>query len=117
MRDFVQETIETLKPLTPEELEGIAGGYSNGECLQAAHAMQKKNNGRGNIIHLEFPNAHNGFVCSTRYPFAISSNGNHYGYMYKGIVYCNIYPEGRPVSLWINSFYDALGSTPIVEIY
>ena len=29
-------------------------------------------------------------------------------------VYCNIYPEGRPVQSWINSFYDAGGGRPIV---
>ena len=35
-------------------------------------------------------------------------------YLYNGIVYCNIYPEGRPVQSWINSFYDAGGGRPIV---
>lgn len=79
--------------------------------------MKKQNGNRGHIVHLKFPNAYRGYVCCDRYSFAISTNGNHYGYMYEGTVYCNVYPEGRPYEFWINSFEDATGQPPIIEIY
>lgn len=63
----IVELFDTPLTLTPDELTGIAKGYEVGECLQAAEAMQKKNGNRGHIIHLYFPNAHNGYVCSERY--------------------------------------------------
>ena len=68
----------------------------------------------GKIIMLHFPYAHNGFVMSERYPFAISENGLHYGFSYNGRTYCNIYPEGKDTAMWINSFFDASGMPPRV---
>ena len=95
-------------------LSDIARQYGPYECEKAAKAMKRYAKNRGKIIHLYFPNAYNGYVCCDRYNWAISENGHHYGYLYNGIVYCNIYPEGRPVQSWINSFYDAGGGRPIV---
>ena len=98
-------------------LEDIAVRRGIGECVEAAREMKKANNNRGYIVNLYFPNAHNGYVCCDRYPQAISENGNHYGYLYEGIVRCNIYPEGLPLPNWINSFYDASGTPPIVTYF
>ena len=95
-------------------LSDIARQYGPYECEKAAKAMKRYAKNRGKIIHLYFPNAYNGYVCCDRYNWAISENGHHYGYLYNGIVYCNIYLEGRPVQSWINSFYDAGGGRPIV---
>ena len=78
--------------------------------------MKKKNN-KGEIVRLYFPLAYNGYACCDRYDDAISSNGNHYGYLYEGIVRCNIYPEGLPKDTWISKFYDASGLPPQVIIY
>ena len=87
------------------------------QCDIAAREMKKSNGNRGCIIQLYFPNAYNGFVASDRYPFAISQNGYHYGYLYRGIVHCTVYPEGRPLNDWIRSFYDASGSAPVVNLF
>lgn len=57
------------------------------------------------------------FVVTDILYTAISSNGIHYGYLYEGIVYCNVYPEGKPLNEWIASFYDASGEPPIVTIF
>ena len=52
-----------------------------------------------------FPNARSGYVVSDRYTDAISDTGNHYGYEYRGLVHCNIYPEGLSINTWIHSFH------------
>jgi hypothetical protein len=102
--------------LKSSDLTNIAEHYGLYECKEAATTMKKANGGRGQIIHLYFPNAYNGYVCCDKYSDAISLNGHHYGYLYNGIVYCNIYPEGLEKNIWINSFYDASGLPPIVQI-
>lgn len=67
------------------------------------------------MIQLYFPNAYRGYVCCERVKNqAISYNGTHYGILYNGLVYCNIYPEGKEMTAWIGSFTDAWGSKPIV---
>lgn len=98
-------------------LEDIAARHGIGECVEAAREMKIANNNRGNIVNLYFPNAHNGYVCCERHPQAISENGNHYGCLYEGIVRCNVYPEGLPLKNWIESFYDAYGTPPIVMYF
>lgn len=57
------------------------------------------------------------FVCCDRYLDAISENGTHYGYLYNEIIYCNIYPEGKPKMEWISSFYVASGTLPQVNCF
>jgi len=57
------------------------------------------------VIQLTFPDAYRGLVMSERYTFAIGDNFLHQGYLYEGIVYCVVYPEGRPEEEWIEGFY------------
>ena len=64
---------------------------------------------------LVFEHAHYGFVCCKDNPkTAISLNGLHFGYYYNNIVYCNVYPEGKPLNDWVLSFYDISGTPPHV---
>ena len=99
-------------------LPEIASQYPFFRCREAAEAMKKANRNRGKIVQLYFPYAYNGYVVSERYPnTAISHTGVHFGYLYKENVYCNIYPEGKPLSQWICSFSDAFGEKPIVTYY
>lgn len=67
--------------------------------------MENSYGKNGQIVRLEFPNAYNGYVISDKNPNeAISHTGVHYGFMYKGIVHCVVYPEGKLYEDWINSF-------------
>ena len=117
-RSEIEYSISKDELTRKRRLTDTASKYKLGECLQAAKAMEKANKDKGNIIQLSFPNAYQGYVCCDRYPnTAISSNGIHYGYLYEGIVYCNVYPEGKPLNEWIASFYDASGEPPIVTIF
>jgi RHS repeat-associated protein len=100
-------------------LNGLAGAYGLYQCHKAANALKKylqnlKKNGA--IIQLTFPSK--SFVLSNKsIRQSISTNGIHFGVLYKGRVYCNIYPNGLPEFIWIKSFYDATGRPPIVTKY
>jgi len=108
----------SIAQITFNELSDIARKYEIGECVEAAQDMLESNGGKGQIIELYFPYARNGFVSCERYPnIAISSNYIHRGYLYGGIVRCNIYPEGLPLHKWIKCFYDWTDGLPIVTIF
>ena len=120
-----KSVVTTVKPLVLDDssdeikkIQDTAREYTIYECEVAAQAMKKQNRDRGNIVCLEFQYAYNGYVISDKNSsMAISLNGKHYGYMYNEIVYCNIYPDGRPFDLWVNSFHDASGQPPVIKIY
>ena len=95
------------------DLSKIAERYGIFECVKAAKAM-KKNHQKGQIIKLVFPLSRNGYVGCDRFENPISENGVHMGYLYDGIVRCNVYPEGLPYEQWINSFYDTWGRRGMV---
>ncbi len=90
-------------------LTKTAKKYGKFQCKEAADAMEKELRKRklhGEVIELYFPNAYQGYVISDRNPNeAISTNGRHYGVLYQGKVYCNIYPEGKDELEWIESFH------------
>lgn len=89
-----------------ERLKNIAESFGFLECDKAVEKMKRAFPG-GNVIHLYFPHTYNNFVVSDRYKDAISRNGNHYGYEYRGKVHCNVYPEGMELNAWIHSFHAA----------
>ena len=35
-------------------------------------------------------------------------------YLYNGWLHCNVYPEGKPLYDWVNSFYSFGGNPPII---
>ena len=94
----------------------IARQYENLQCREAAEAMKKAHK-NGQIVELTFPlhDTKHSNVCRYDNNTVISYTGYHYGYYYKGTVYCNVYPEGRPYQLWINSFYDFTYLPPEVK--
>lgn len=47
-----------------------------------------------------------GFIASVTYPAKdVSNNGEHWGIIYNGNIYCNIHLTGLPKELWKNDFY------------
>lgn len=99
-------------------LPDIAKQYSQFQCREAAEAMKRENRNKGKIVELMFQHSFRGYVVSDRYPnIAISETGVYFGYMYEGIVHCNIYPEGLPLGQWVQSFHDASGLPPKVIFY
>ncbi len=108
---YLQSRVKSIKT----NLSDIASKYGLYKCKEAAEAMKRYAKNKGKIIHLYFPDAYKGYVCCDRYTQAISTNGHHYGYLFDGIVYCNIYPERRLEKMWINSFYTAGHGRPIVS--
>ena len=78
--------------------------------------MRRYTDGSGKYVQLYFADAD--YVIADRYPNeAISLNGTHFGYLYDGYVYCNIYPEGLPYEIWVNQFHVHTGSEPQVYVY
>ena len=75
--------------------------------------MKKSMNNKGHIVTLRFSAM---YVVCDEYKDAISENGAHYGYMYDGKIYCNVYPEGRIASQWIKSFDTRYHDAPAVYI-
>ena len=59
----------------------------------------------GNVIKLIWENSEYGFVMADGIKESIATNPIHVGYEYKELVYCNIYPMGKPLNDWINSFH------------
>ena len=108
----------TTKVISNVNLPEIAKNFGSFLCEEAANAMKAANKNKGCIVQLTFLHAHNGFVVSDSNPnIAISVNGIHFGYLYRGVVYCNVYPEGKPLLEWINSFHDVSDLPPIVTFY
>jgi len=112
-------TAAVRRGLAMVDLGGIARGYGNGKCVQAAKAMAKELTKRKlpfKFVDLWFPNAYRGYVLSKKMGGgkAISENGHHYGILYNGRVFCNIYPEGLPLATWRKQFYDWTGMPGIL---
>ena len=111
---FPTSDISISKPSFKEDdISKIAGKYDLFKCLEAAKKMLKEHK-KGKIVQLYFPWAYNGYVGCDRCNDPISETKKHYGYLYDGIVYCNIYLEGLPLDQWRNSFYDVNGNTGII---
>ena len=91
-----------------KDIEAIAESFDNCECIEAANAMSKylkKKKQNHSLVTLEFPNAYHGLVvCRDNPKEAISYTGKHVGILYKGNVYCNVYPKGLPYNDWITRF-------------
>lgn len=101
------------------DLTNIARKHGLLKCKEAAMEMSKlldKLKLPHKIVCLYFPNAYHGYVCSKRLggSKAISENGHHYGVLFMGNVYCNIYPEGVPLEIWRYNFYDITGQPGIL---
>lgn len=46
------------------------------------------------------------FIRSEMYPKKdVSDNGEHWGIIYDGRIYCNIHIAGLPKEMWKNNFY------------
>lgn len=41
----------------------------------------------------------------------ISTNGEHVGVLYNGLVHCNVHPYGLPLVAWLNDFLGSGGCT------
>lgn len=105
------------------QIGGIAKSYPKEryQCKDAAIAMKNvliKKKQHGALIKLTFANIGLQHIFTDKTgDFPISKNGVHWGLLFEGKVYCTIYPEGLPESLWILSFYSAYGDIPIVTKY
>lgn len=74
--------------------------------------MKTDKKGRNTLC---IPNAPRGYVLSERYPNkAISENHYHYGILFAGKIYCNVYPEGLDKDVWPTKFYDLFDSEKII---
>ena len=99
-------------------LSSIAAQYGLYECKEAALAMAKQN-GKGYLIRLDYPDAVRGYVLAPESKYGwgtpISQNGSHWGYCdQQHLVRCNVFPSGLPENEWIRAFTDAWGSEPVV---
>lgn len=99
-------------------LSSIAAQYGLYECKEAALAMAKQN-GKGYLIRLDYPDAVRGYVLAPESKYGwgtpISQNGSHWGYCdQQHLVHCNVFPSGLPENEWIRAFTDAWGSEPVV---
>ena len=79
-------------------------------CVQAATRMAndlRANNQRPLFAEIHF--RCQGRVYSSTGRFGpntpISFSGYHVGVLQRGIVHCNVHPEGRPIQLWFNDFW------------
>ena len=99
-------------------LSSIAAQYGLYECKEAALAMAKQN-GKGYLIRLDYPDAVRGYVLAPESKYGwgtpISQNGSHWGYCdQQHLVRCNVFPSGLPENEWIRAFTDAWGSEPVI---
>lgn len=105
------------------QISSIAKEYpkENYQCKEAAIAMKNvltKKKQHGALIKLEFKKIGFQHIFSEKTgDFPISKNGVHWGLLFEGKVYCTIYPNGLPESLWLLSFYSAYGDMPKITKY
>ena len=90
-------------------IEGIAESYGIFKCLEAAKAMEaelKKRKLPYSFVKLTIT-GDRGFVMSYSYSDTecISKNGQHFGILFEGKIYCNIHPFGLYENEWIADFY------------
>ena len=86
--------------------------------MPPALAMAKQN-GKGYLIRLDYPDAVRGYVLAPESKYGwgtpISQNGSHWGYCdQQHLVRCNVFPSGLPENEWIRAFTDAWGSEPVI---
>ena len=109
-RPATEHKVKTKELQVAKRIEDIARSYpKEGQCDNAAAAMDKAAKKKGIIVTLDFPKddpllkyADN--VYNIEYGITVGNNRYHKGYYYNGLIYCPVYPEGKPPILWKNSF-------------
>ena len=89
-----------------KKLKSIAGKYGIFKCVEATKEMADYLSKKGldaKIIRIYFLHGRGYIYCNSTGQI-ISKNGNHFGILFNGYVFCNIHPVGMEKNSWINDF-------------
>lgn len=90
-----------------DELQDVASKYGYGKCKEAAKAMAtvlKKHKKKYEFARLLM--IPRDWIASKMYPRKeVAENGEHWGIIYNGKIYCNIHPAGLTKEMWKDDFY------------